>query len=77
MAGGGRLLAVQSERNGAVGYDRDAIVGVPFNQSTAAAVTSTRTYLFLSAVVTGTAEAIAPPRVGALFAVIVLSVHEL
>ena len=52
-------------------------LAVPFNQSTAAAVTSTRTYLFLSAVVTGTAEAIAPPRVGALFAVIVLSVHEL
>src|ERR1035438_7683980 len=52
-------------------------LAVPFSQSTAAAVTSTRTYLFLSAVVTGTAEAIALPRVGVLFAVIVLSVHEL
>jgi hypothetical protein len=31
----------------------------------------------LSVVVTGTAEAIALPRVGALFAVIVLSVHGL
>ena len=50
---------------------------VPFNQSTAAAVTSTRTYLFLSAVVTGIAEAMALPSVGVLFAVIVLSVHVL
>src|ERR1022692_4430350 len=52
-------------------------LAVPFSQSTAAAVTSTRTYLFLSVVVTGTAEAIALPRVGELFAVIVLSDHEL
>src|ERR1017187_3240317 len=50
---------------------------VPFSQPTAAVVTSTRTYLFLSTVVTGIAEAMALPRVGTLFEVIVLSVHDL
>src|ERR1019366_101750 len=50
---------------------------VPFSQSTAAVVTSIRTYLFLSAAMTGTAEAIALPRVGESLAVIVFSFHEL